>query len=417
MKNDRFRQYIYWGVTAVSVIAVSAVLIFLLFNARHVKQGFYFVIKVLSPVIYGMVFAYLTAPIFDRVRNYVDRSFEKVIPGEMQRLGVAKVAGTVVSLMVLLMVVFGLLSMLIPELIESIIGVVETLPAGLQNLGLWLEQLLYDNPEIEADVIRFYNEVVEYLYSWMRNSMMPNIDKIITEVSSSIFGVMNVLKNLLIGLIVMVYLLNIKERGAACSKKFFYSVFPVKIANKVVEELRYVNKTFSGFIIGKILDSLIIGILCFICLTVMRMPYTLLVSVIIGVTNVIPFFGPFIGAIPSAFLILLVSPMQCLYFLIFILLLQQFDGNILGPKILGDSTGISSFGVLFSILLFGGLFGFVGMIIGVPTFAVLQRLSSELVDYLLERKQLKTSTDAYGRLDYIDTDNRSFINKRGKDEE
>ena len=214
-----------------------------------------------------------------------------------------------------------------------------------------------------------------------------------------------------IGLIVMVYLLNMKDKLLTQAKMIIYGVFPMKIANKVIEEARYVHSVFGGFIIGKLLDSLIIGLLCFVVMSVAGMPYVLLVSVIVGVTNIIPFFGPFIGAVPSAFLILMDDPMMCLYFLILILLLQQFDGNILGPKILGDSTGLSSFWVLFAILLFGGLFGFVGMIVGVPTFAVFYRLVTELVTYLLGKRQLSMDIDQYKSLDYIDEGAKTYIKK------
>ena len=181
-----------------------------------------------------------------------------------------------------------------------------------------------------------------------------------------------------------------------------------------MKEARYIHKVFGGFIIGKIVDSIIIGILCFLGLSVMNMPYTLLVSVIVGVTNVIPFFGPFIGAIPSALLILLVSPIQCLYFLIFILVLQQFDGNILGPKILGDTTGISSFWVLFSILLFGGLLGFVGMIVGVPIFAVFYRLLGDFINGLLEKKDLPVQTSQYDNLETVEEKDKSFRRLKSK---
>jgi len=221
--------------------------------------------------------------------------------------------------------------------------------------------------------------------------------------------VVMVLKNILIGVIVMVYLLNIKGTLSAQGKKIIYSIFPVKTANQAIDEIRFVHRVFGGFITGKILDSLIIGILCFVLLNAMKMPYTLLVSVIVGVTNVIPFFGPFIGAIPSAFLILLVSPIKCLYFLIFILLLQQFDGNILGPKILGQSTGLPSFWVLFSILLFGGLFGFVGMIIAVPTFAVIYSVVSRLVNRSLTKKDLSLKTADYFDLERIDEDKKTYM--------
>ena len=202
-----------------------------------------------------------------------------------------------------------------------------------------------------------------------------------------------------------------KEKFFGQAKKTVYAAMDIKRANAFIEDIRFVHRTFGGFISGKLLDSLIIGIICFVCLNWMKMPYVLLVSVIVGVTNVIPFFGPFIGAIPSAFLILLVSPMKCLYFLIFIVLLQQFDGNILGPKILGQSTGLPSFWVLFSILLFGGLFGFVGMIIAVPLFAVIYRLTATYVSSALRKKDLSARTEDYLSLDYIDEENRHYVDR------
>ena len=262
-----------------------------------------------------------------------------------------------------------------------------------------------------ASVMAYYDMAVGYVQNWLTNDLIPNMYNIISGVSSGLFSIVNTVMDVFIGLIVMVYLLNMKTKLQTQAKMIIYGAFPLKIANKVIEECRFVHHVFGGFIIGKLLDSLIIGILCFILLTIMKMPYVLLVSVIVGVTNIIPFFGPFIGAIPSAFLILLVSPRQCLYFIGLILLLQQFDGNILGPKILGDSTGVSSFWVLFSILLFGGLFGFVGMIIGVPTFAVFYRLTTELVTYLLGKKELSADISSYERLDYIDNEKKTYIRK------
>ena len=211
----------------------------------------------------------------------------------------------------------------------------------------------------------------------------------------------------------MVYFLNIKDTLSAQSKKIVYSVLKLKDANRLVSEVRFAHGIFGGFITGKLLDSLIIGIMCFFAMQFMGMPYVLLISVIIGVTNVIPFFGPFIGAVPSAFLILMISPMKCLYFLIFILVLQQFDGNILGPKILGDSTGLPSFWVLFSILLFGGLLGFVGMIIGVPAFAVIYRLVSAYVSNNLKKKDLSPRTEDYMELDHINEEDKIYIGRDG----
>ena len=178
-----------------------------------------------------------------------------------------------------------------------------------------------------------------------------------------------------------------------------------------MEYSRYAHKMFSGFIGGKLIDSFIIFLICCVALPLMNMPYAMLISVIIGVTNVIPFFGPFIGAIPSFVIVLIDDPIQSIYFLIYVLVLQQFDGNILGPKILGDSTGLSSFWVLFSILLFGGLFGFIGMLLGVPVFAILYRLITDLVSRSLSQKHLPVQSSEYIGIDYMDVTNNRPVRR------
>ena len=202
-------------------------------------------------------------------------------------------------------------------------------------------------------------------------------------------------KNLIIGIIISVYLLAMKEQSLARCCKLLYGVLSERAANLVMRGTRRTDEIFSGFVRGKLLDSLIIGILCFIGGSILNLPYTPLVSVVVGVTNIIPFFGPFLGAIPSAFLILLVSPKQCLIFIIFVIVLQQFDGNILGPKILGSATGISSFWVVVTILLGGGFFGVLGMFLGVPVFACLQELVKHLIDRRLTQRNMPTEAYAY----------------------
>lgn len=411
MKNDKYRTYIYWGVTAFAVLSLLAILIFVIINWGKVKTNAGILGRILEPITYGAVFAYLMTPIYNRVRTGVMAATKNVIEAEKPRKSLGAVAATAVSLMVLIAVVTGLISMLIPQLINSVKTIIEALPSSISNLELWIEQLFADNPDMEARVLEQYSAASAYVQNWLTNEVLPNIYNILSGLSSGLFNLLNTLKNVLIGLIVMVYLLNMKEKLITQAKMIVYGAFPLRIANKVIEEARYVHLVFGGFIIGKLLDSLIIGLMCFVLLNFMNMPYVLLVSVIIGVTNVVPFFGPFIGAVPSAFLILLVSPMKCLYFIIFIFLLQQFDGNILGPKILGDSTGLSSFWVLFSILLFGGLFGFVGMIIGVPTFAVFYKLITEFISYMLEKRQLSADIEKYEELDHIDEKQRTYISK------
>ena len=417
MKNNRFSRYIHWGVTAFLVIAACIGLQFFLQNLDWVKQWMGIIGDILAPIIYGAVMAYLLNPIFNRVRHWTEKTAGEQAKNknkDFSKLG--KFTGTVSSLMLLIAVVVGLFSMLLPEIISSIENVIDALPTNAANLEIWLNQWVADYGEASEILMSMYEQAAEQAQSLLYSDILPNMDKIIISLSTSAYGLVRLVMNILLGLIVMVYLLNMKDKLVAQGKKIVYGVFPLRIANKVVKEVRFIHKVFGGFIIGKLLDSLIIGIICFICMTVMKMPYVVLVSVIIGVTNVIPFFGPFIGAIPSAILILLVSPMQCLYFLIFILLLQQFDGNILGPKILGDSTGLQSFWVLFSILLFGGLFGFIGMIIAVPTFAVIYKLFAELISSSLNKKGLLTLTEDYDKLNHIDEETKMYKKSRDMDE-
>ena len=411
MKNDKYRTYICWGVTALAVLLPLVAAVFVVMRWSLVAALGAKIAHILAPVIYGAVFAYLLNPVYNRVQAVVMKLTKDIIPDETGRKRLGGFLGTLASLCLLIAVVVGLISMLIPQLISSIRGVMETLPSSINNLEIWLEKVLADNPDLEQQVMQHYGAAADYLQNWLTNVVVPNIYRIIGSVSSGVVLVVQAVFDILIGLIVMVYLLNMKEKLLAQAKMIIYGVFPLKIANKVIEEGRYVHQVFGGFIIGKLLDSLIIGLICFVLLGFANMPYVLLVSVIVGVTNVIPFFGPFIGAIPSAFLILLSDPMKCLYFLIFVLLLQQFDGNILGPKILGDSTGLSSFWVLFSILLFGGLMGFVGMIIGVPTFAVIYRLVTEFTTWRLGKKVLSGNIDEYGSLNYIDETEQTYIKK------
>lgn len=421
MKNTRFRTYIYWGVTAILVIGLSVAFVFLLIHINNVKRGIEILLNILRPIIYGAVLAYLLNPVYNKVTAAVSKGLDKKNISKKRAGTFSKFCATVVSLVVLFLIIAGLISMLVPQLITSITGLIETLPAMLYNLEQRIAGFFSGDPGNSAAAMEIYDQLSLYLEEWVNTKLTPNLDKIISNISTGLWSgvVVNVstklwsmiiiLKDALIGIIVMVYLLNIKGTFEAQGKKIIYGLFPLAIANKVIGEIRFIHHVFGGFIIGKIVDSIIIGILCFIGVSLMNMPYPLLISVIVGVTNVIPFFGPFIGAIPSGFLVLLVDPIKCIYFLIFILLLQQFDGNILGPKILGDSTGLQSFWVLFSILLFGGLFGFVGMIIGVPTFAVFYRLLKDGIESSLKKKNLSSYTDDYQGLNYIDEEKKTYM--------
>jgi predicted PurR-regulated permease PerM len=282
--------------------------------------------------------------------------------------------------------------MVLPQLTESVLGIVNTFPSNADGLTNWVVNT-FKLSNKTAEFIN--NNIVTNMTNWFMDNLVPSMSEVMSGVSTGLISVLLILKNLLLGLIICIYFLNGKEMFAAQTKKIIFAILKKERAEFVIHESKFINRTFSGFIIGKIVDSIIIGIICFIGLTIMKMPYTLLISVIVGVTNVIPFFGPFIGAIPSTIIILLESPIQALYFVIFIQILQLADGNFIGPKILGDSTGIPSFWVIFAILLGGGLFGFVGMIIGIPIFAVIYAYVGRYVRFKLEQKNLPSDTVNY----------------------
>ena len=317
------------------------------------------------------------------------------------------------SLLLALLVVYILMAMVIPQVWQSVVDLVNAVPGYIEQAQGWLKTFLEDNPDIQEAVLSGYDSAALSLEQWLNSDILPNLESVSatmdwfhTEVFPNITGVVSgvsailiatlvLVKDLLIAIIVSVYLLAMKDTFSAQSKKIVYSIFRTDIADLIVEETRNAYRIMSGFINGKIVDSLIIGIICLVCCNIFRFPYPALLATIVGVTNVIPFFGPFIGAIPCILLIFIIDPIQSLYFALFVLVLQQFDGNILGPKILGDSTGLASFWVLFSILLFGGLFGFGGMVLGVPVFAMFYSAVSRLVRYGLKKRSLPQDTQEY----------------------
>lgn len=418
MKDHKFEKYVYMGITAILVIAVSVLLVFLFLERHAVLALIKRIVVILTPIIYGAVLAFLTAPVYNMTYNFVREAVPKKEGYQKAGKWLGKTAGTLVSVVFLGVIIVSLCYMIIPQLYSSIVGIINTMPVYIQNIYDWIRTVFENNPPLEQAVLAVYQQIVSYFQTWAGENLVqnlktfesiPNLERILGGVSSGVVGIFNLAKNFLIGLIVMIYLLNIKDTLKAQCKKIAYAFLPVKVANATVDEFRKIHRVFSGFIIGKLIDSLIIGVICFVLMKLFKLPFELLISVIVGVTNIIPFFGPFIGAIPSAVLVFLISPIQCLYFIGLILLLQQFDGNILGPRILGNSTGLSSFWVLFSILLFGGLFGFVGMIVAVPITAVVFDLFSKLQYHHLRKKGLSPVTEEYDDLKEIDEESGKYI--------
>lgn len=397
LKKEEMRKYICGGITGCAIVGFGILLYFIIQKVDTISSAIHMILDILMPIIYGLVLAYLTIPIYNFFMRKLQPFLEKRIKNEKYVHFIGKLFSITLTIVLAIAVVVGLFAMVIPQVIESIKSIIQMAPDSYYRFLTWIQKISNDNPELKSLLVN--GDVMDYMQNWFDAFLMPTIQKILngltTGILLSITNILTLVKNVIIGVIVAIYVLNSKDKFVAQGKKLIYSAMKKEHAKLVIDEVRLIHKMFGGFISGKLLDSLIIGIICFVVMSVLKMPYVMLVSVIIGVTNIIPFFGPFIGAIPTSLFILMESPIQCIYFIIFIILLQQFDGNILGPKILGDSTGISSFWVLFSILLFGGLFGFVGMIIGVPTFAVFYDLVSRLVNYGLRKKKMSTKTEDY----------------------
>lgn len=399
-------------------------LFFLIYNIKAIRGLFSSLVTILTPFIIGGVIAYLLSPLYNLLLRNGEELFQRKL-GERRARSLAVGVSVTISILFAVVVLAGLFALVLPHLINSIMGIISSFPTYIQHGNDLLDRLLANHPSLAETVQEVYSSIVANLDNWTKTDLLPNIKNLsntLGGINSLLSGVVNgvvyavkIVTNTLLGFIVAIYLLVSKTKMIACAKQFIYSVCSIKVANDILVRCRYIHKVFGGFIRGKLLDSFIIGILCFIGTSLLRIPFAVLISVVVGVTNIIPFFGPIIGAIPSAILVLFYSPIQCVYFIIFVFALQQFDGNILGPKILGDSTGISSFGVLFSIIFFGGIFGFVGMLIGVPLFAVISSLVSGLVQGRLSKKKLSIDSEDYNNLAKVSEKPDGFAYEKMKD--
>lgn len=412
MKFRWDKKYLHWGITAFLVICASICFYYMLFHSTNIWNGFQVLTKIIMPILDGFILAYLLAPIL----NFIEKKLlypayasiakiDKQSFSEKAKKNIRKLGILFTSIFAILFL-YCFFSILIPQLLTSIENIILQFPYYIHNLNDWILGIFADNPDIEGALNNLLVRYSSKVEDWVTSNLIPQANSLLKLISTGLIGsVINLalaLWNLIIGFIISIYLLDGKERFAGQGKKIIYSCFNTDTANVFISNVRFIHRTFIGFIGGKIVDSIIIGILCYFGTTLIHTPYPVLVSVIVGVTNVIPFFGPYMGAIPSAILILMVDPLQCFYFIIFIFLLQQFDGNILGPKILGDSTGLNSFWVIFAITLFGGLLGVLGMVIGVPVFAVIYAGVKAMVHRRLEEKSLPTATDDYIRVRSIE---------------
>ena len=393
MKLNMNKKYTTIAVYAFLVIAAAITFFFVISEHSVVGRmaGTFF--GLMTPFIYGAALAYVLNPVLNWLEKKV---FPKVFGDRVSKRS-RRGLGVLLTFLFGCAVVALFLAVLIPQIVESIDNLAQSIYAFLPQAQSFLNDLIaqYGTNEMLVDVLSMLGVDISDP-SMALQRLATRSYTFLTQVLPNLFGgVMRFTSGLLdvvVGIIIAIYLLLSKEVFYAQVKKLMFAFFPRRVAQATLNLTHDSNAIFCGFISGKILDSAIIGVLCFIGCSILQMPYTVLVSFIVGVTNVIPYFGPFIGAIPSIFIIMIADPLKSLIFAVFVLILQQLDGNIIGPKILGDSTGLSAFWVIFAVTFFGGLFGFVGMLIGVPTFAVIYALVRNFAEFKLGKKGLKTQT-------------------------
>ena len=407
------KKYLHWGVTAFLVAAAAILFYYFVFHNAQFLQIFKNIIDICFPIIDGLVIAFLLCPMINWFEKKVFVLFRKKEkrsePLSERAFKWLRVLSIFLSYVIVITLLSSFIITVIPQVRLSIENIYHQSSQYKMNIENWIADLFAKNPDIEMWFMDSYENYAAQFTEWQNSFLLPKAQELLATVSTGVFNFVGALWDILIGAIVSIYVLYSKEKFSGQFKKMAYGFLSTKTANVLISNIRMVNNKFSGFIVGKILDSVIIGILCFVGCSIFGFDYPVLLGLIVGVTNVIPFFGPFIGAIPCILLLFMINPLQSLYFALFVFALQQFDGNVLGPAILGESTGISSFWVIFSITFFGGLWGVPGMIVGVPLFAVFYAIIKTVLVTKLTKKELPTETKKYVYVDYVNTETKEFV--------
>lgn len=401
MKEHPYKKYLYAAVSLFSAVALSILFFFILFRIDAIGRLLTHIASTLMPFIIGALLAYIICPLCSLLEKMFLRLFDKIKSAAMKEK-LSRNLSVFSGIIITLVVVYLILIILIPQLVNSVVRIVQILPSSADRLIAWLQQILASNETLLAYSQQVIDNVYQFVENWLSNGFLESIENIAAGLSTGVMGVLGVLMNIFIGVVVAVYILLARKKLARQSTLIVYSIFKKRPADVIMNEVHYVDRVFSGFINGKILDAVIVSLICYFGMMIFKwfnpgsitMSETL-IAVIVGIFNIIPFFGWYIGLFLSALLILMVNPIQCIFFIIFDVILQQIDGNILGPKIIGNTTGISGFWVLFSIFLFGDLWGFAGMLFGVPLFAVIYHGIKKLVFRGLKRNGQKEMAEAY----------------------
>lgn len=401
--------------TKIGIMALVVIILSILFNYRLVHKTEYqefttMVKNTFFPIIIGFVLAYLLNPILNFFEHYLFTPLGKLfIKDDKSCKKFSRGMGLVFTITCLFLLIIGGMYLVIPQIYQSLVKIVTDAPNYYNHISKWIMSLGKKNSELSEYLLlaseRIYSQGIDYL----NNDVLPNMDKIIAGITSGIVGGLKLVLDVILAIIISIYVLLEKEVLVAGCKKLLFGFFETNVANQILSGVRYMDLVFGGFISGKIIDSFIIGLICYIFMTILQYDYSVLISIIIGVTNIIPYFGPFIGAIPSTLILMLIDVKYGLIFAIFVLVLQQIDGNIIGPVILGDRLNLSSMWILFAILVGGGFFGVPGMILGAPCFACLYALVGTLCRRKLSKKKLPLDSEDYYDVDYIKPDSMTPV--------
>lgn len=400
MKFKPTRDQAKWAITIFSTFVACILFLYLLFNGKTFLTAFSKIMGSLEAILFGIVIAFILNPVMKFIEQkmlapaYLHFGIDVWNPEQKKKkLEMRKIAVTL-SIAFLVAVLAAMIAIVLPQLVKSIESIFRNLTTYESNILNFVDSVSKSDPELSEQINSAVIKAEDLLENFYENNIAGNITDVIQRVASQAVSIGRGIFNFIIGIIVSIYLLYTKDTMCGQGKKIAYALFDERWANEIVGSCRYINKTFIGFITGKILDSFIIGVLCFIATNfITKTPFPVLVSFIVGFTNIIPFFGPFIGAIVGGIIVLMINPLDALWFVILCLILQTFDGYVLGPKILGDSTGLSNFWVIFAIMLFGGLWGVAGWVIGVPLFAVIYTTVGRLINHWLRQKGKTTETE------------------------
>lgn len=394
-RNTEARKYLPIVAVVFVIFVLCILFFFLIFRFAQVQRGVSQVIQILMPFFYGGVFAYLLRPMCKYFERNLRARLRPAMKDRRRADGLANALSVTLSVVLVLAAVFVLITMTAQSVANSIFDLVSVLPQYIADLTAWLENIFAGNEVALNYIHTVTGSVNTWAETFFGEELLPNLQEILGGVSAGAMTIMTHLVNLLIGLIVAIYLLFSREKWKIQLKMVLHSLLKDKAYDVLAAELRFVDRTFTDYISGRILDSVIVGVIVYVACLIMGIPDAALIAVVNGLTNIIPYFGPYIGAIPSALLIFMDDPVKCVWFIIFMVILQQVDGNIICPKILSDKVGLSSFWVLFSTLLFGGLFGFVGLLVGVPVFVVVYDLLKKLIYWGLRRRGHGELVQAY----------------------